>query len=143
MSYSDWRKSHTAKLVSLIESLPPLTVPALIDYFAYDHMRTAHPDFCELYPSATKCHSNPSLNCLFCACPHFQLHNPPVDSDGTKCLSSCSIGSTKSKQFTVNSSSHCDCSDCFLPHYKGHINQLLAEVDTIPALISYIRRYNA
>ena len=144
MAYSQWRVSHTAKLTNLIESLPPMSLEELIQYFQYSNMSTSHPDFCGLYKGVIRCHSNPKLNCLFCACPHFVCSDEPLSTtpDGIKTFSVCSIGSSKAKPFVIDPSCHCDCSDCFLPHSRGHMDVLLKDVHSVSELISYLRRSN-
>jgi len=141
MTYSDWHTKHIESLTALISSLPCDSIDDVIDHFSYENMRTHHPSHCPLYAEGIKCHDVQHLNCLFCACPHFQYSDTPlfVSPDGTKTMSICTIGSKQARRFTHDNVSHCDCSQCHIPHTVSHIRHLLSNVSTKDDLISLIK----
>ena len=141
MTYSDWHTKYIESITALISSLPYDRVEDIVNYFEYENMRSHHPSHCPLYSEALRCHDVRPLNCLFCACPHFQYSNTPLSapSDGTKTMSICTIGSKQARRFTHDNISHCDCSQCYIPHTTSHIRKLRSEISTKEDLISYIK----
>lgn len=141
MTFHEWRTKHTEDLVVLLSSLPVDSIDEIISYFDYDNMSKAHPEFCPLYSTSTKCHDMKRLNCFFCACPHFKCSDEPlfVSENGTKTMSICTISSKQAQSFTIDNISQCDCSTCFIPHTHSHIRRLLSTIKTRDELISFIK----
>lgn len=141
MTFTEWRMSHLDKLVDFISSLSTPSISDVVDYFQYENMSAKHPTYCPLYAIQTRCHNTPDLNCLFCACPHFVGSDTPLHAlpDGVKIMSVCSLGSKQSGRSLSDHVSQCDCSSCFIPHTRSHINHLLQNIHTKDQLISYLK----
>lgn len=120
MTYAEWQTAHEAKRDTLQKQLESegLTPEQVIDYFDFDNMVEAQPDFCGLYPSKKKCHDIPKLNCYLCGCPHFRVLEPVQTITGKKVHSICSVNSKNTANFEVDNNVHCDCSNCTIPHTK-------------------------
>lgn len=146
MTYKDWNDNHLDKLTKVVESKKDFTLSETIDYFDYENMAINESEFCPLYREFTKCHQVNKLNCLLCSCPYFKYSDDEpfhITEDGNKVMSICTISSTKAKTFTFNNISHCDCSDCHIPHSKKHIDKFMTNneiVDSV-SLLERIRQY--
>ena len=81
-----------------------------------EHSRFFQHRACEYFP----CHvgvREEDFNCLFCYCPLYALGrrcggNPRYTAEGLK-----------------------DCSDCALPHRRGHVDRVLARYGDVMALV--------
>lgn len=145
MKHGDWTAAHLEKVETVFDKLKDKSVSDTIDYFQYDNMAKNESDFCALYRTFTKCHVSNKLNCLLCACPHFKYSDdePLLISGENKVMSICLINSKKAKEFTVNGVTHCDCSDCMIPHSDKYIKQQseLNEIHDSCSLLEMIRSY--
>ncbi len=125
MSYKEWCEIHFKKHSAIMKKLSHLSDDEVIEYFDYEHMRVAEPDFCLLYADGKKCHEMENLNCYLCACPHFRFDDDGIKKVGEKTLFSfCSIDAKKGKVFESESAMHQDCTHCFIPHKKEFIKKL-------------------
>ena len=115
MTYTAWRSDFFNRRDALQRRLEQsgLSSAEVVNYFNYDNMHTAEPDFCPLYALNTKCHDTPKLNCYLCACPHFICSDEPLFA---YTYSVCSINSRHATTFTYDNCVHCDCAHCTLPH---------------------------
>lgn len=123
MTYSNWleefkikRQNIEVKLISL-----NLSKEQVISYFNYDNMVKQEPNFCLLYHDGKKCHNTENLNCYLCACPFFQFFEVPKSN----IHSVCSIKSKFKEDFEYLGVTHCDCSNCLVPHKTGTINKYI------------------
>jgi Zn-finger protein len=99
----------------LVEKLAHLSDEELINYFDFDNMVKAEPDFYLLYKENKKCHDMEKLNCYLCACPNFRVGK----SSSTCAINSKDGGSIKAPDgFT-----HQDCSNCTVPHKVEYIKE--------------------
>ena len=144
MTYSEWQTENSAKRSKLQRKLESwgLNQKQVISYFNYDNMRVNQPDYCGLYKTNSKCHQMDNLNCYLCACPHFVIHNPPLPAGKNELHSTCSISSRFAETFTTDNSSHCDCTNCTIPHTEkaalANYEQLLPINDSC-SLLEMIR----
>ncbi|MEA3456403.1 MAG: hypothetical protein U9R26_07825 [Campylobacterota bacterium] len=121
MTYTEWYEEFAQKHMDIVKNLEHLSKEELIAYFDFDHMKTAHPDFCPLYAKDQKCHKMENLNCYFCACMHFRFSDSGIREENGKILYSyCSIDSKNHGTFEDDRSIHNDCSNCKVPH-KQHV----------------------
>lgn len=121
MTYTEWYEEFAQKHMDIVKNLEHLSKEELIAYFDFDHMKTAHPDFCPLYAKDQKCHEMENLNCYFCACMHFRFSDSGIREENGKILYSyCSIDSKNHGTFEDDRSIHNDCSNCKVPH-KQHV----------------------
>jgi Zn-finger protein len=148
MTYTEWSNQHTQKRSSLQRKLEGwgLTKEQVIDYFNYDNMVKNQPDFCPLYKSNTKCHDIDNLNCYLCGCPYFECSDEPLETrlDGNKVFSTCTINSKFSNVFSYDNSTHCDCSNCTIPHTKAAALQhyeTLSPIEDTCSLLETIRSW--
>lgn len=117
MTYQEWHNSHKAKRDTITHQQANLSVAELVEYFNYDHMIIAEPDFCRLYLTNTKCHEMANLNCYNCGCPYFKFDdNGLTEQDGVTVYSTCTINAVSGSQFISETAIHHDCSNCTIPH---------------------------
>ena len=144
MSYSSWFQTHGAKHRAILATLTHLTPQEIVAYFRFEHMQTAHPDFCPLYAQNKKCHAMENLNCYLCACPNFRFDDAGFETIGTKELMSyCSVNSPDGARFEGKSKIHQNCSGCTIPHHEAFILQhfsrdwfeMMAEVKSLSAIL--------
>jgi len=121
LTYAEWYREHAKKHAAIVTKLDHLDRDALLEYFDFDHMKIAHPDFCPLYAEDRKCHDMEKLNCYFCACMHFRFHDSGIrEVNGKTLYSECSIDSKNRGVFESERGIHNDCSQCKVPH-KTHV----------------------
>lgn len=124
MTYLEWFEAHAAKHAALITRLERqgLDQDAIIDYFDFERMRHAEPDFCPLYAQNVKCHETESLNCYFCACPHFRFDDAGMGTqEGAVRYSRCAIDAPEGRSYRFEAAIHQDCSCCLIPHRRAFI----------------------
>lgn len=146
MTYAEWTKEHKKKVEKIQRKLEKkgYTKQEVIAYFNWDNMVKKEKDFCGLYKDNKKCHNMDNLNCYLCGCPHFKCSDIPLFTrQENKVFSVCGINSNKAKTFTVDNNTHCDCSDCFLPH-KTHVAEkhyIVTEVEDSVSMLDTVRAY--
>jgi hypothetical protein len=94
MSYTSWSREHGNKHKALVEKLQAksLSKEEVVDYFDFDIMVKAEPDFCYLYADKKKCHDLKHLNCYLCACPLFRFNSDGIEKIGEKTVfSNCEV----------------------------------------------------
>jgi len=125
MRYKEWFDEHAKKHAKIIKELGHLDQDELIAYFDFDHMKSAHPDFCPLYAMDQKCHDTLKLNCYFCACMHFRFDDNGIKTtqNGKTLYSYCAIESKNRALFEDEKSIHNDCSNCTIPHRQKEIEK--------------------
>ncbi len=117
--YATWLKKHLQKRDTIVSRKKELSNESLLEYFDYESLSKSEKSFCPLFEKGVKCHKLESLNCFFCACPYFRFYDTPVETEGKKVHSYCSINSRFAKVFSDGIDEHLDCSDCFVPHRRG------------------------
>ena len=141
MGYEEWFRDFARRHRAIVEKLSHLSDEELVDYFDYDHMRIAHPDFCPLYRQGLKCHAMENLNCYLCGCPYFRFCDEGIDRIGGKVrYSLCSIDARGGGTAESAEAIHQDCSGCLLPHRKSFIlrhfdrdwSRIMKDVDLCP-----------
>lgn len=124
MTYTEWVNDHAIKHQTIMQKLTDLCDDEVIEYFRFENMLIAEPDFCPLYAEGKKCHDIASLNCYLCACPHFVFDDDGLYHDkGHTTYSKCSIDSKKATLFTSDTATHLDCSACILPHNEKYVKK--------------------
>jgi len=124
MTYMEWFESHAKKHEAIMKTLDHLSDEEVIDYFIYENMQKAHPDFCPLYADNIKCHEMEKLNCYFCACNHFRFSDKglAVKEERTR-YSLCSINAKDACDFVSDDAIHLDCSACQIPHKNAVVKK--------------------
>ncbi len=125
MTYREWFDTHAAKHAALLARLEALGMEQeeIIGYFDFENMRHAEPDFCPLYAQNVKCHDMPSLNCYFCACPHFRFDDAGIAlEEGAVRYSRCSIDAPEGRSYRFENAIHQDCSLCLIPHRRAFVS---------------------
>ncbi|MBU1216559.1 hypothetical protein KJ870_01335 [bacterium] len=126
MSYTSWFDAHAAKHKKIVQKLQKqeFTKEQIIDYFDFENMVKAEPEFCPLYAEHKKCHEMESLNCYLCACPNFRFKDEGVGKieDKTQ-YSFCDIDSKDGAQGIYGESIHQDCSKCGVPHHRSYVEK--------------------
>ncbi len=139
MTYAEWFEFHAKRHGEIVAKLlnRGYDKAAIIDYFDFDNMVTAEPDFCPLYAEKKKCHDMERLNCYLCACAYFRFNDDGIDvlerteenekreaeSGGLTVYSFCAIDAVDGKQAVFGDAVHQDCSQCLLPHRRGFIEK--------------------
>ena len=120
MSYREWFEEHGKKHRKIVEKLlqQGYDEDAIIDYFDWQNLSQAEPDFCPLFAEGKQCHEMAHLNCYLCACPHFRF-----DDDALRVKSRCSIDSPDGQQAEFGGVEHRDCSGCIVPHRRSYIKK--------------------
>ncbi|MBU1657720.1 hypothetical protein KKG72_01535 [bacterium] len=129
MTYRQWLDVHSKKHKALVDALvlKNFTQEQIIEYFDFENMVKEENDFCFLYKENKKCHDIKSLNCYFCACPHFRFDDKGIQTKGQLTqYSFCSIHSKEGKQGIFGNSIHQDCSNCKVPHAKEYVKKHLS-----------------
>jgi hypothetical protein len=127
MGYSEWFDEHAAKHKAIVEKLLKrgFNKEQIIDYFDFDNMVEAEPDFCPLYAEKKKCHDMEKLNCYLCACPNFRFNDSGLRKENAKTVySECAIASKEGKPGIFGDAIHQDCSACTVPHHRGYIEKV-------------------
>ena len=127
MTYGEWFEAHARKHASVMEKLlaKGMDKNAVLDYFDFDNMVTAEPDFCPLYAEKRKCHAMQKLNCYLCACPNFRFDDEGIAvENGKRIYSSCAIDSKEGKAAVYGDAVHQDCSGCTVPHRRDYIEKV-------------------
>lgn len=127
MGYSEWFDEHAAKHKAIVEKLLKrgYSREQIIDYFDFDNMAEAEPDFCPLYAEKKKCHDMEKLNCYLCACPNFRFSDSGIRTENGKTVySECAIGSKEGKAGIFGDAIHQDCSGCTVPHHRDYIEKV-------------------
>ncbi len=132
MTYREWYDTHADKHAVIVDKLlaKGYDREGIIDYFDFDNMAEAEPDFCPLYAEKKKCHETEKLNCYLCACPFFRFDDDGLKSRNTEhgtrnttIYSECSIDAKEGKALCFGDAVHQDCSDCLLPHRRGFVEK--------------------
>ncbi|MDQ7066651.1 MAG: hypothetical protein Q9M40_00825 [Sulfurimonas sp.] len=126
MSYTSWFKEHAAKHKIIVTKLMAknYTKEQIIDYFDFENMLSAEPEFCPLYKESKKCHDMESLNCYLCACPNFRFDDAGIQKiDKNTQYSVCSIESKDGSQGLYGDAIHQDCSKCGVPHHRTYVEK--------------------
>ena len=126
MGYASWVQEHAQSHKQIVEKLlkKGQTKEQIIDYFDFENMKTAEPNFCPLYKENRKCHDMESLNCYLCSCPNFRYSDKGVQEvDGKTQYSFCSIDSKDGRQGVYGESIHQDCSSCQVPHHRSYVEK--------------------
>jgi hypothetical protein len=120
MSYEKWFNAHAKKHEVIVKKLvaKQFNRQEVINYFRWDNLKDAEPDFCPLFKENKKCHDIKNLHCYLCACPNFRFNDHAV-----KEKSYCSIDSKDGKKFYSGDIIHQDCSSCGVPHQKKYVKQ--------------------
>ncbi len=122
MQYKAWLEEHQHKHQNILAKLAHRSVDEVISYFDYENMRIVESDFCLLYAQNVKCHQVESLNCYFCACPHFVFDDGGLERVGQKIrYSGCAIQSKEGREYIYGNAIHQDCTHCTLPHNKAYV----------------------
>jgi hypothetical protein len=124
MSYLTWFKEHSNKHKKIIIKLlqKDFSQEQIIEYFDFENMIKAEPNFCPLYTEHKKCHDIKSLNCYLCACPNFRFNDEGFETIDKKTkYSFCSIDSKNGKAGVYDDAIHQDCSACSVPHHKDYV----------------------
>jgi hypothetical protein len=126
MSYTSWFEEHASKHKEIVQKLQKqeFTKEQIIDYFDFENMVKAEPDFCPLYAEHKKCHDMESLNCYLCACPNFRFKDEGLQKieDKTQ-YSFCDIDSKDGAQGIYGQAIHQDCSKCGVPHHRSYVEK--------------------
>uniref|UniRef100_UPI00402B6362 hypothetical protein n=1 Tax=Methylomonas sp. PHL2-19 TaxID=3438878 RepID=UPI00402B6362 len=125
MSYRLWFRNHGEKHKAIVDRLlkQGYSKEEIIDYFDFENMCTAEPDFCPLYAQGKECHDIAKLNCYLCACPLFRFNSDGIsERDGLKRYSYCNVESKHGRQGTFGDSIHQDCSKCPVPHARKYVS---------------------
>lgn len=137
MTYREWFDAHAKRHKALVDKLlaKGMDKAEIIDYFDFDNMVEAEPDFCPLYAEQKKCHPIEKLNCYLCACPNFRFNDGGLPKEFTSPSSSilhspssivystCSIDSKEGKPGVFGNAIHQDCSGCGVPHRHDYIDK--------------------
>ena len=125
MTYTQWFDAHGNKhrLLTNRLSAKGLSQEGIIKYFQFENMVKNEPDFCELYKTNSKCHEMPELNCYLCACPYFRFTENPLEKEGKRIHSYCSIDAKDGAIFEHENNIHHDCSGCLVPHHESYIKK--------------------
>ncbi len=120
MTYLEWFEGHARKHREIVDRLlrEGYGEDEIIDYFCWDNLSVAEPDFCPLFREGKKCHQMEKLNCYLCACPNFRF-----DDDAPKVKSRCAIDSKDGRQVEFGGVVHQDCSGCRVPHFRSYVKQ--------------------
>ncbi|MEJ2469227.1 MAG: hypothetical protein P8Y65_09765 [Campylobacterales bacterium] len=127
MGYSEWFEAHAKAHKKIVEKLLKrgYSKEQIIDYFDFDNMVEAEPDFCPLYADKKKCHDMEKLNCYLCACPNFRFSDSGLrKEDGKTVYSKCAINSKEGKAGVYGDAIHQDCSGCTVPHHRDYIEKV-------------------
>ena len=78
MSYAAWFEAHANRHKTIVEKLLTrgFDKRRIIDYFDFENMVEAEPDFCPLYAQKRKCHEMEGLNCPVIMCWGWRLSFP-------------------------------------------------------------------
>lgn len=128
MTYADWLSEHKRKHANVLKKLQKKSYSKeeTIEYFEFENMVNAEPDFCPLYAQYKKCHEMERLNCYLCACPHFAFNDDGLyEKEGFTTYSECSIN--HGSKFTHENKIHHDCSECIIPHKKAYVQKRLED----------------
>jgi hypothetical protein len=125
MKYAQWFEEFAKKHETIAKNLSHLDREDIIDYFDFDNMKVAHPNFCPQYRLDQKCHDTKRLNCYFCGCMHFRFNDNGISdsSDAKRVYSYCSINSKDGKKIEIDKGIHNDCSMCKIPHEVSIIKE--------------------
>ena len=126
MSYRSWFKAHGNKHKAIVSKLisKGYSKEQIIEYFDFENMLIAEPEFCYLYSTSTKCHDVEKLNCYLCACPLFRFNEKGVASDsGVKSYSYCEVDSKLGEQGVYGDAIHQDCTNCPVPHSSKYVSK--------------------
>jgi len=126
MRYDDWLKEHTNKKEKILLKLKNFTPKQIQEYFKFDNMIKHEKDFCLLYSQNKKCHDIESLNCYFCACPHFIFRDEGLvfyEYENKTLYSKCCIESKFGSTFEYNNAIHQDCTACLIPHKEEYVQR--------------------
>jgi hypothetical protein len=63
------------------------------------------------------------LNCYLCACPYFRFTENPLEKEGKRIHSHCSIDAKDGAVFEHENNIHHDCSGCLVPHHESYIKK--------------------
>jgi len=127
MTYGEWFEAHARKHRAVVEKLlaKGMDKDAIIDYFDFENMVKAEPDFCPLYAEKRKCHDMEKLNCYLCACPNFRFNDDGLAAkEGKTVYSTCAIDSKDGKAAVYGDAIHQDCSACTVPHRRDYIEKV-------------------
>jgi hypothetical protein len=127
MTYDAWFNAHAEKHGAIVRKLldKGYDKHAIIDYFDFDNMVEAEPDFCPLYAEKKKCHAMARLNCYLCACPNFRFSDGGIRTESGKTVySECAIASKDGKAHIFADAVHQDCSSCTIPHVRDYIDKV-------------------
>jgi len=119
MTYKEWDDSNATLKTQLILKLQGQnkSIEEIVSYFDFDNMIIHEPTFCGLYATNTKCHNLETLNCFFCACPHFKYDDKGLVKKADKTIySTCKINAIKGSEFISENAIHQDCTKCDIPH---------------------------
>ena len=130
MTFAAWTKAHNKSVDLILEKLKGSTVDEIFNYFNYDNMVEAEPNFCPLYKDNIKCHNVNNLNCFLCSCPFFKYSdNMPIHYDmGIKVMSVCTINAKDASAFVSGREQQCDCSNCLIPHSEHFVKMHLESI---------------
>jgi hypothetical protein len=126
MTYAEWFDSFAEAHGNIVSKLleQGYDKARIIDYFDFDNLVEAEPDFCPLYAQKKKCHEMERLNCYLCACPHFRFDDSGMqERDGATLYSSCVIEAKAGAQYRFDNAIHQDCSACTLPHQRRFVEK--------------------
>lgn len=126
MTYAEWFETHAHKHEAVVKKLlsQGLDKAAIIDYFDFDNMLKAEPDFCPLYAENKKCHAMEKLNCYLCACPYFRFDdNGLFTQEHATLFSTCAINAKESTSVRFGDAVHLDCSKCTVAHRHGFVEK--------------------
>jgi hypothetical protein len=127
MGYSEWFEAHAKAHNKIVEKLLKrgYSKEQIIDYFDFDNMVEAEPDFCPLYADKKKCHDMEKLNCYLCACPNFRFSDSGLRKEhGKTVYSECAIASKEGKPGVYGDAIHQDCSACTVPHHRDYVEKV-------------------
>lgn len=131
MTFKEWEIDHNSKVDTILKKLGNISHEEVTNYFNYDNMIKAEPNFCELYKTNSKCHDMDDLNCFLCGCPFFKYSDetPILIEDGVEVMSICVINSKNAGAYVQDGKQQCDCSGCIIPHKQRFVKKHLEMID--------------
>ena len=117
-----WRSDFWSKVRKIVAERG-LSEDEIPDFFLYDNLRSAYPDFCPLFAENKLCHTGVEREkfcCLLCACPFYDY---AVWDEENKIFGACKRNSPLGHRTELG---YWDCSACAFVHdirwVKAHKN---------------------
>lgn len=126
MTYQEWYDDFANKHKRIVEKLlaKGFDKKQIIEYFDFENMVEAEPNFCLLYQEKKKCHDIEKLNCYLCACPYFRFNDKGFEViEGKIKKSHCAIDAKEGKLGVWGDTIHQDCTGCSIPHHRRFVEK--------------------